>query len=90
MRVDLEIPTEILAWAAYKATLLGISRRNYLSTCIQTSFERETINGNINIEMLVKSRKKILITQDPLETIYTIPEESHTQQDESEETYGNK
>lgn len=44
MRVDLEIPKEVLAWAAYKATLLGVSRRKYLSLCIEKVFNDKDSN----------------------------------------------
>lgn len=33
-RVDIKLSVETLAWAASEATKLGISRRQYLSNCI--------------------------------------------------------
>ena len=40
-RVDIKLSIETLAWAASKATKLGISRRQFLSRCVERIYGEE-------------------------------------------------
>lgn len=53
-RVDIKLSKEVLKWAAIEAATIGISRREYISKCVEACFERKNINGNITPEMLIK------------------------------------
>lgn len=78
MRVDLEISKLTLAWAAYRASELGMSRRRFLNNVIE----------RCRMEQVTKEIPNYLL-HNPL-TPYECIEELHTQQDELKETYGNK
>ena len=40
-RVDIKLSIETLAWAASEATKLGISRRQFLSRCVERIYGEE-------------------------------------------------